>query len=136
MLMISDLSVIVTSSPVPSNPSTEFLEICLDSFQLIPGLKDCPIVFCLDGYTDTENKYETKFKSSVSTFGGHAYDAFMIIEKALEKNPKNLVEGIEQLKGVIGTYGEFNFSAKDHNGLSKDAFVMLKINGGNWALAE
>lgn len=86
--------------------------------------------------TEYKSKYETKFNTSVSTFGGHAYDAFMVIEKALQKNPKNLVKGLEQLKGVIGTYGEFNFSAKDHNGLSKDAFVMLEIKNANWALAE
>ncbi|KAI8911848.1 hypothetical protein EDD86DRAFT_125074 [Gorgonomyces haynaldii] len=61
--MIGGLSVLMTSSPVPSNPSTEFLEICMDSFNNVPGLKDCPLVFCLDGFTDTENKYETKFKS-------------------------------------------------------------------------
>ena len=29
--------------------------------------------------------YETKFKEDVSTFGGHAYDAFMILENAIAK---------------------------------------------------
>jgi branched-chain amino acid transport system substrate-binding protein len=29
--------------------------------------------------------YETKFKEDVSTFGGHGYDAFMILVQAIEK---------------------------------------------------
>jgi len=36
----------------------------------------------------------------------------------------------------VGISGVFNLSPTDHNGLTKDAFVMVTIKGGNWTLAE
>lgn len=83
-----------------------------------------------------KEKYEKSFNMPVSTFGGHAYDAFMVFKLAYEKNSKDLVSGIESVKNYIGTYGEFNFSENDHDGLTKDAFVMIKIENGDWELAE
>jgi len=84
-----------------------------------------------------KNAYEKRFDSSVSTFGGHAYDAFQIFKKAynnsVEKNIK-ITEAIENIKGYLGTYGEFNFSQNDHNGLDMNAFIMLKIQNGDWQL--
>ncbi|MEC9492762.1 ABC transporter substrate-binding protein [Flexistipes sp.] len=84
-----------------------------------------------------KNAYEKRFDSSVSTFGGHAYDAFQIFKKAynnsVEKNIK-ITEAIENIKGYLGTYGEFNFSKNDHNGLDMNAFIMLKIQNGDWQL--
>lgn len=84
-----------------------------------------------------KNTYEERFDSSVSTFGGHAYDAFQIFKKAYKISVKENIEmtkAIENIKGYLGTYGEFNFSQNDHNGLDMDAFIMLKINNGDWEL--
>jgi len=84
--------------------------------------------------------YESKFGAgTINTFGGHAYDAFMIAVMALEKSDKNgtdLRDEIEKITGFVGTGGIFNFSADDHNGLTKDGFVMVEISGGKWKLAE
>jgi branched-chain amino acid transport system substrate-binding protein len=35
---------------------------------------------------------------------------------------------------VVGTGGVFNFSAKDHNGLGLDAFEMLTVKDGKFAV--
>ena len=87
-----------------------------------------------------KNDYESKFGAgTINTFGGHAYDAFMIAVMALEKADKNgtdLRDEIEKITGFVGTGGIFNFSADDHNGLTKDGFVMVEISGGKWKLAE
>jgi branched-chain amino acid transport system substrate-binding protein len=86
-----------------------------------------------------KTNYEKKFGGSANTFGGHAYDAFKIAVMALEKADKNgtaIRDEIEKITGFIGTGGIFNFSANDHNGLTKDGFVMVEISGGNWKLAE
>ena len=85
------------------------------------------------------NDYQSKFKSPVSTFGGHAYDALNILFTAIKKSGKDtskIVNAIENLKGYNGTAGTFNFSPEDHNGLSKDAFVMVKIVNGDWELMK
>mmetsp|Transcript_94971 Transcript_94971/g.207720 ORF Transcript_94971/g.207720 Transcript_94971/m.207720 type:complete len:438 (-) Transcript_94971:505-1818(-) len=44
------MSVLITTSPVPSNPSTMMLEAVLASFSRIPGLSGCPIVLVCDGF--------------------------------------------------------------------------------------
>lgn len=82
--------------------------------------------------------YESKFKGEeASTFGGHAYDAFMILVKAIEKakstDKEKVRTAIEGLK-VVGTGGTFTFSATDHNGLGIDAFEMLTVKKGKFAV--
>ena len=73
-----------------------------------------------------------------STFGGHAYDAFIILMKGIEtakSTDKEAVRtAIENLKGFVGTAGIFNFSPTDHNGLGIDAFEMLTVKKGKFAI--
>ena len=79
--------------------------------------------------------YEKTYQMPVSGFGGYAYDAMRILEKALagtNGDRKKLRDNIENLTGYVGTTGTFNFSASDHNGLGEDAFVMVEIKDGTW----
>ncbi|MCB4204067.1 ABC transporter substrate-binding protein [Deferribacterales bacterium Es71-Z0220] len=88
---------------------------------------------------DYKSKYESKFNSPVSTFGGHAYDSFLMFKKGVEEGGKDgakIVAAVEKIKNMIGTAGEFNLSEGDHNGLTKEAFEMLIIKNGNWEIAE
>jgi branched-chain amino acid transport system substrate-binding protein len=75
-----------------------------------------------------------------STFGGHAYDAFIILMKGIEKAKSTDKEAvrtaIENLKGVVGTAGIFNFSPTDHSGLGIDAFEMLTVKNGKFAILK
>lgn len=85
-----------------------------------------------------KNDYEGKYKEDASTFGGHAYDAFMILAKAIEKagstDKEKVRDAIENLKGFVGTGGVFHFSAEDHNGLGLDAFELQTVKDGKFAL--
>ncbi|MCX7590959.1 MAG: ABC transporter substrate-binding protein, partial [Kiritimatiellae bacterium] len=82
--------------------------------------------------------YEEAYKEEVSTFGGHAYDAIMIVVKALENagstDRDKVRDAIENLKGFVGTAGIFNFSPTDHTGLDLTAFEMLTVKNGKFAL--
>jgi len=84
--------------------------------------------------------YEDAFKSEVSTFGGHAYDALFIavaaIERAGSTDKAKVRDQIEATRGFMGTAGMVNMSASDHLGLDLSAFRMLEIRDGDWALAE
>ncbi|OPX25443.1 MAG: branched-chain amino acid ABC transporter substrate-binding protein [Candidatus Latescibacteria bacterium 4484_107] len=83
--------------------------------------------------------YEQKFNEPVSTFGGHAYDALWLVIDALKTvgpNRAKIRETIENKKGFVGTGGIFNFSPEDHNGLTKDAFEMLTVKDGKFAVAK
>jgi branched-chain amino acid transport system substrate-binding protein len=81
--------------------------------------------------------YESKFGEDVSTFGGHAYDAFMILVEAIKKagtDKEKLRDAIENIKGFVGTGGIFNFSPEDHNGLDMDSFEMLTVKDGKFTV--
>jgi branched-chain amino acid transport system substrate-binding protein len=73
-----------------------------------------------------------------STFGGHGYDAMLILTKAIEKadstDREAVRNAIENLKGVVGTAGIFNLSPTDHNGLTIDSFEMLTVKKGKFAI--
>jgi branched-chain amino acid transport system substrate-binding protein len=86
-----------------------------------------------------KNAYESKFKEDVSTFGGHGYDALMILTKAIQTagtDREKVRSAIENLKGFVGTAGIFNLSPTDHNGLDIDAFAILTVKNGKFALLE
>lgn len=85
-----------------------------------------------------KSDYETIYKEDVSTFGGHAYDAILILKTAVE-NAKStdsaaIVKAIEGIKNLPGTAGIFNFSASDHNGLQMDSIEMLTVKNGKFTL--
>lgn len=86
-----------------------------------------------------KTSYESKFNEKVSTFGGHTYDAMTILAKAIEaggEDREKVRAAIENIKGLIGTAGTFNFSATDHGGLGLDAFAMLTVKNGQFVLLD
>ena len=87
-----------------------------------------------------KNAYEKATGQPVSTFGGHAYDAFKMLVAAIERagsaDPALIRDEIEKTSGFMGTAGEVNMAADDHLGLDLTAFRMLEIRGGDWTLVE
>jgi branched-chain amino acid transport system substrate-binding protein len=86
-------------------------------------------------------------KGSVSTFGGHCWDAGLLMTAAVPAALKKaqpgtpafrsaLRDALEQVKDVAGAHGIFNMSANDHLGLDQRARVMVKIENGAWKLAQ
>jgi branched-chain amino acid transport system substrate-binding protein len=83
--------------------------------------------------------YEAKYNEDVSTFGGHTYDAMMILARAIREagfDKEKVRNAIEHMKNFIGTAGIFNFSPTDHNGLDINAFTMLTVKDGKFSLLE
>jgi branched-chain amino acid transport system substrate-binding protein len=83
--------------------------------------------------------YEAKYKEDASTFGGHAYDALMILVEAVKKagtDKEKVRDTIENMSGFIGTGGIFNFTAEDHNGLDMSSFEMLTVKDGKFTLLK
>lgn len=79
--------------------------------------------------------YESKYNEPASTFGGHAWDAFKILCKAISlvgPDREKVRDAIENLTGFAGTGGVFNFSPEDHNGLAIDAFAMWTVKDGKF----
>jgi branched-chain amino acid transport system substrate-binding protein len=87
-----------------------------------------------------EKDYKAKYNEPLSSFGGHAWDALNMVAKALKNvgNNKAKIRGYleKHIKGFVGQHGIFNYSPDDHNGLTKDAFNMVVVKNGDWALAD
>ena len=82
--------------------------------------------------------YESRYKDSISTFGGHAYDGLLIATQAIERagstNKEAVRKEIEKTTGLVGVDGIFTMSATDHLGLDKNSFVMVEVKDGGWKL--
>ncbi|MFZ2649279.1 MAG: ABC transporter substrate-binding protein [Burkholderiaceae bacterium] len=90
--------------------------------------------------TAYKRDFEARFKSDVSTFGGHAYDGLMLVINAIQRSGSTdkakLRDALESTKAYVGTGGVVNMSATDHLGLDLSAFVMLEVKGGDWAMVR
>lgn len=83
--------------------------------------------------------YEARYGEEVSTFGGHAYDAFHILVKAVEQaglDREKARAAIENMKGFVGTAGVFNLSPADHNGLDLGAFELLTVKDRRFVVLD
>jgi|UniRef100_A0A7V6A5V5 branched-chain amino acid transport system substrate-binding protein len=86
-----------------------------------------------------EDMYKKKFNAPASSFGGYAYDAMQMLKMAMEKagaDQAKIRDDLENTKNYVGVSGIFNMSPEDHNGLTPEAFVMVKIEGGQFKLID
>jgi len=88
--------------------------------------------------TAYDKAYRDRYKEDVSTFGGHAYDALMILADAIKRaggiDRAKVRDAIERTHNYMGTAGLVNLSPADHLGLELTAFRMLEIRDGDWVL--
>ncbi|MGD9364957.1 MAG: ABC transporter substrate-binding protein [Desulfobacteraceae bacterium] len=83
--------------------------------------------------------YQAKYNEPLSSFGGHAWDAMGLMFDALKDvgaDKAKIRDYLETKKNFVGQHGVFNFSSDDHNGLTKEAFQMVVVKDGDWALAN
>lgn len=85
-------------------------------------------------------KYVDAFGETPSTFAGHAYDglqmALAAIQRAGSTDKAKVRDEIEKTSGYVGTGGVVHMTPQDHMGLSLDAFHMVQIKDGDWALMD
>ena len=80
--------------------------------------------------------YTAATGEEVSTFGGHAYDALLLLTDALERagstEPAAVRDALEATDGLVGVDGIFTMSPADHMGLGLESFKMLAVENGDW----
>jgi branched-chain amino acid transport system substrate-binding protein len=85
--------------------------------------------------------------NSRSTFGAHAWDAGLLLQRAVPEALKKaqpgtpefrlaLRDALENAKDVVATHGVFNMSPTDHQGLDARARVLVKVENGDWKLVK
>ena len=90
-------------------------------------------------------KYEQKFGTR-STFGGHAWDAYLLLNAAIPEALKRAQPGTREFRAalrealeksnVVATHGVFVMSPADHNGLDNRARHMVRIDGDKWVVSR
>jgi len=92
--------------------------------------------------TQLNSTYMSAYKVPAPVYAQHAYDAFIILEKALQtiKGPVTrdaIRDALEKVE-VSGTNGYFKITPQNHSGLdaSSRSFVMLRSVKGNWVAVE
>lgn len=83
--------------------------------------------------------YQKHYKAEGDHFGGHAWDAVMLIKTAVENgadNAKAVRDQLERISGFAGIGGSFTYSAQDHAGLGKDAFVLVEVKNKDWVIVK
>jgi len=86
-----------------------------------------------------DQAYRKAYGVEASTFGGYAYDAFLLVTGAIRKvgaTPDQIRNGVEQAHKLVSISGVFNMSPKDHNGLDLSAFEMVRVVKGDWSLVK
>lgn len=84
---------------------------------------------------------------SRSTFGGHTWDAGLLLGRAIPEALKKarpgtpefraaLRDALENVKELAATHGVFNMSAADHTGLDARSRVIVRVEDGSWKLAK
>jgi branched-chain amino acid transport system substrate-binding protein len=93
-------------------------------------------------------RYESKYgPGSRTTFGGHAWDAYILLQRAIPEALKRgqpgtqafrnaLRDALENAHEVAASNGVFTITPGDHNGMDNRARVMVKIDNGKWLLVK
>jgi branched-chain amino acid transport system substrate-binding protein len=83
--------------------------------------------------------YRKHYKVEGDHFGGHAWDAIMLLKNAIERGgetPAAIRDQLEKSDKFAGIGGTFKYSPQDHAGLTSDAFVLVQIRQKGWKLIK
>ncbi len=156
---VASLATIAVRNALPETPITLGHGVCNQSYITTAGqaaegvVFPCGKVTVIDQLADTDpqkavlQKYITDYTTytngdSISTFGGHGWDALEMIAAALGtlKNGMSLADQRAAVRDYLenkivdwpGISGTFNMSAADHNGLTKDSLLFVTVKDGKW----
>jgi branched-chain amino acid transport system substrate-binding protein len=85
--------------------------------------------------------------NSRSTFGAHAFDAYLLLSRAVPEAMKKakpgtvefrvaLREALEHIKELPAAHGVYNTTPADHNGFDGRAVIMATVSNGDWKLLK
>jgi branched-chain amino acid transport system substrate-binding protein len=91
--------------------------------------------------------YEKEFSTKPSTFGSNVYDAGILLQAAIPVAAAKAAPGtdafraalrdaLEATKGVVGTQGIYNMTPDNHNGMDRQAALMMTVKDGRWTLLK
>jgi branched-chain amino acid transport system substrate-binding protein len=156
---VASLVTIAIRNAMPNIVITSGHGICNQSYITTAGQAAEGVVFpcgkitVIDQLPDSDpqkavlQKYITDYTAftngeAISTFGGHSWDAIMMSVQALGslKDGMSLTDQRSAVRDYLetkivnwpGISGVFTITPTDHNGLTKDSLLFVKVQGGKW----
>jgi branched-chain amino acid transport system substrate-binding protein len=127
--------------------SKKFIELAGDAAEGVKLPSGKVVVADLLSSSDKQKKsllafvkdYQKHYNTEGDHFGGHAWDAVMLIRNAVDNGAGSAAairDQLEKTRGFAGIGGTFNYSTTDHAGLGKDAFVLVEVKNKDWVLVK
>ena len=84
--------------------------------------------------------YNAKYQENPNPYAGYAFEAISLLVNAIEMaqstEPAAIQTALNATQDFPGPDGFYNYTPTDHDGLSVDTLIMVKIQNGTWVLAE
>ena len=86
---------------------------------------------------DFDKRMQARYKVGADQIAGHAHDATWLVYDALKRCSGKVTraafrDALEATKGFKACHGIYNYSPQDHDGLSKEDMVFIRIEGGQF----
>lgn len=86
------------------------------------------------------SRYTYEYGEQPNTFAGYAFEAVTLLAAAIERagstEPAAIQAALNSTQDFPGPDGLYNYSETDHDGLTADDLIIVKIEGGTWVLVE
>jgi branched-chain amino acid transport system substrate-binding protein len=85
--------------------------------------------------TDLDKRMKDRYGQGIDQIAGHAHDAIWLVYDAMKRckgkiTREKIRDALENTKGFTACHGIYNYSPTDHDGLSKEDMVFIRIEGG------
>lgn len=127
--------------------NAEFIELAGEAAEgvVFPSTK----ILAPESITNPEQKkvidtfisdYTKEYGEAPNHFASHGWDSLMLLVTAIEDAKSTKAEDIQaalnRITNFAGADGIFTYTPTNHDGLSVDDLIMVKIKGGKWVLAQ
>jgi branched-chain amino acid transport system substrate-binding protein len=87
--------------------------------------------------TDLDKRMKDRYGQGIDQIAGHAHDAIGLVVDALKRSKGKVTrakfrDALEKTKRLTSAHGIYNYSPRDHDGLSKKDMVFIRIEGGKF----
>ena len=88
---------------------------------------------------DFDKRMQARYGKGIDQIAGHAHDATWLVYDALKRCQGQVTrarfrDALEATRGFKACHGIYNYSPVDHDGLSKEDMVFIRIEGGKFKL--
>ncbi len=84
--------------------------------------------------------FQAAYGAQPNTFAGYAWEAISLLVDAINRAGSTdavaIQTALNSTQGFVGPDGVYNYSATNHDGLTPEDMIVVKIQGGTWVLAQ